>query len=88
MMENSKVKMQDVDCETFGYRTNKNCSTYEIEDKSILSPIQNKWLNKVCSVIKQNDFDTCRSSYSDGNYDIRNGYRQSYNTYLDQFENC
>lgn len=54
-----------------------------------ISPLSPKeiWLDQVCPVIRQNDFDTCRGGYSDENYDTFNGYRQSYNTYLDQFEN-
>lgn len=46
------------------------------------------WLDAECPVISQNNFDTCGGSYSDGQYDIRNGYNQAYNTYLWEFENC
>ena len=63
-----------------------NFNTYN--NQHILSPIQQEWLNKVCVYISQNDFDTCRNSYDDGQYDICNGYRQEYNTYLWEFENC
>jgi len=82
-MENSKVKMQN------GNKSEKNerllNAIYGIP--SSLSP-KDRWLDQVCPVIKQNDFDTCSGSYSDGNYDICNGYNKAYNTYLDQFENC
>ena len=68
--------------------TNTNTVKVNVNSgKPTLSPID-KWLNQVCPVIKQNDFDTCRNSYDDGQYDTLNGYRQAYNTYLDQFENC
>lgn len=80
MMENSKFNtMADTDSE----RRLLNA----IYGNSIMS-YRDRWLDKVCPVIKQNDFDTCRNSYDDGQYDTLNGYRQAYNTYLDQFENC
>jgi hypothetical protein len=56
--------------------------------QSYLSYTQKKWLDNVCVHIEQNDFDTCRNSYDDRQYDTLNKYRQAYNTYLWEFENC
>ena len=87
MMENSKVNtMENM------HVTDKMLDMMALRDfDNLLIPMKtsfSEWLNKESSIISQNDFDTCRSSYDDGNYDTCNGYRQAYNTYLDQFENC
>ena len=64
-----------------------NTQNEKVVNKSTLPPID-RWLDMICPVIKQNDFDTCKGNYRDGRYDTCNGYRQAYNTYLYDFENC
>lgn len=39
-------------------------------------------------VIDLDDFDTCGKAYSKNVINNLQGYRDQYNTYLDQFENC
>ena len=52
-------------------------------------PIQNKvydWLNKTCNKITNDDFNTYEET---GRNSLdKCGYREAYNTYLDDFENC
>ena len=83
MMENTKVNTQNGNDFTNDERRLLNA----VYSKSLLSR-RDQWLDNVCPVIRQNNFDTCRNDYNDGGYDNCNGYRQAYNTYLDQFENC
>jgi len=87
MMENSKVNtMVDM------HVTDKMLDMMALRDfDNLLIPMEtsfSEWLNKESFIISQNDFNTCGNDYSDKNYDTCNGYRQTYNTYLDQFENC
>lgn len=83
MMENSKVNTQNNN----DFANDERRLLNAVYSKSILSH-RDQWLDNVCPVIRQNDFDTCGGSYNDGDYDTHNGYRQAYNIYLDQFENC
>ena len=92
MMENTKVNMQSGNVR---YSRNEGIVLEnETEDELILHPSTlfargiESWLNKECSVINQNDFDTCRGGYNNDVLDSLQGYRPRYNTYLDQFENC
>ena len=77
MMEILKVKMQN---------GNTN-ATVHIQSSPTLS--KKSWLNKMCPVISQSDFDTCGNSYSDGDYHVKhlNGYDREFRTYMNQFEN-
>lgn len=78
--------------EVIAYReTNGGMDYIKAEGKHTFPTLldqQQEWLDQVCVHIKQNNFDTCRNSYDDGQYDNRNGYNQVYNTYLWEFENC
>ena len=101
MMENTKVNMQNTDKNCLKYvgtvqgkiKCMGRLPIQPIEDTHIsrtLSPTQQNWLDRECSVINTYDFDTCGRDYSDRNYQTSHlkGYDEAYYTYLDQFENC
>lgn len=88
MTENTKVNIDDIgEYYTEDQKRLLDTMWGKYWDKYNISP-RNKWLDKVCPIINQNDFDTCRGGYSNDVLDSLQGYRPRYNTYLDQFENC
>lgn len=89
-MEITKVNVKSG--EVIGYITYDEMpivKQYRKQNKEFtISPTQQKWLDRECSVINTYDFDTCGRAYSNNASDNLQGYYSQYNTYLDQFENC